>query len=163
LAAPWLTIPVLSLIALGFVLRLRPDPRELAVDPVGTAGPGRSPAEIVRLRPGTVAVVSIGVAQAVMVTFMSIIPVVVHSHGAAALTVSLIVSGHLAGMFLFSQVIGMALDRWGRRAGLLAGALTSAAGVLLGGFAGGLPPRGRSVPHRGGMVRGVPRVHRGHQ
>jgi MFS family permease len=137
LAGPWLLIPILSLVGLGLVLRLRPDPRDLAVETPGTPGSGRSPGQILRLRPGTVAVVSIGVAQAVMVTFMSIIPVVVHSHGAAALTVSLIVSGHLAGMFAFSQVVGIALDRWGRRTGLLAGVLTSAAGVLLGGFGGG--------------------------
>jgi MFS family permease len=137
LAGPWLLIPLLCLVGLVFVLRLRPDPRDLAVDDAGPSEVGRRPVEILRLRPGTVAVVSIGVAQAVMVTFMSIIPVVVHSHGAAELTVSLIVSGHLAGMFAFSQVVGMALDRWGRRVGLLAGAVTSATGVLLGGFAGG--------------------------
>ena len=136
LMGPWLLIPLVCLVALGLVFLLRPDPRDLAVTMDAPAA-GRPPTEIFRLRPGMVAVVCIGVAQAVMVTFMSIIPVVVHSQGAAELTVSLIVSGHLGGMFLFSQVIGLALDRWGRRVGLLAGALTTAAGVVLGGFAGG--------------------------
>lgn len=136
LVGPWLLIPLVCLVALALVFALRPDPRDLAVT-VDAPAAGRPPTEVLRSQPGTVAVVSIGVAQAVMVTFMSIIPVVVHSHGATTLTVSLIVSGHLAGMFVFSQIIGAALDRWGRRAGLLGGALTSAVGVALGGFAGG--------------------------
>jgi MFS family permease len=124
------------LVALGLVFALRPDPRDLAVM-VDAPAAGRPPTEIFRLRPGLVAVVCIGVAQAVMVTFMSIIPVVVHSNGASEITISLIVSGHLGGMFAFSQVVGLALDRWGRRVGLLAGVVTSATGVVLGAFAGG--------------------------
>jgi MFS family permease len=137
LAGPWLVIPLLSLVALALVVRLRPDPRELAAVGPEASGETRPPSAILRLRPGIVAVVCIGVAQAVMVTFMSIIPVVVHRHGATELTVSLVVSGHLGGMFAFSQVVGVGLDRWGRRAGLLGGAVTLAVGVLLGGFAGG--------------------------
>jgi MFS family permease len=41
------------------------------------------------------------------------------------------VSGHLAGMLAFSPAIGMGLDRWGRRTGLMAGLGISAVGVLL--------------------------------
>jgi len=136
LIGPWLVIPLVCLVALVLVVSLRPDPRDLAVS-VRAPAAGRPPTDILRLRPGMVAVVCIGVAQAVMVTFMSIIPVVVHSHGGSEITISLIVSGHLGGMFAFSQVIGLGLDRWGRRAGLLAGVVTSAIGVVLGGFVGG--------------------------
>jgi MFS family permease len=131
LAAPWLILPVASAVALGLVLMLRPDPRELAV--AGGQAPGRArPArEIVLLRPGVAALVSIGIAQAVMVTFMGVIPVVLHSHHAGEVTVSAVVGLHLGGMFALSPVIGAVLDRWGRRTGLLLGAGITAAGVLV--------------------------------
>jgi MFS family permease len=129
-AAPWLLVTLLGAAGLALVLALRPDPRDLAVE--ASTGPGgRSPGEVLRQRPGLAAAVSIGVAQAVMVTFMGVVPVVIHRHGAADLTVTLVVSLHLAGMFALSPIVGAALDRWGRRPGLLAGAVLSAAGVAL--------------------------------
>jgi MFS family permease len=129
LIVPWLLVPVLAAVALAFVLSLRPDPRDLAV---GGAGPGaRRPIQILRMRPALAAVATIGTVQVVMVTFMSVIPVVLHSHHAGELTVSIVVSLHLAGMFGLSSVIGGALDRWGRLAGLLGGLGVTATGVLL--------------------------------
>jgi MFS family permease len=129
LVVPWLLVPVLGAISLSFVLSLRPDPRDLAV---GAVGPGaRRPIQILRLRPALAAVATIASVQVVMVTFMSVIPVVLHSHHAGELTVSIVVSLHLAGMFALSSVIGAALDRWGRRAGLFGGLSLSAVGVLL--------------------------------
>jgi MFS family permease len=130
LVAPWLAVPVLAAVALAMVLSMRPDPRELAVDEA-IEGAGRRPADILRLRPALVAVASIVAVQVVMVTFMSVVPVVLHSHGSSELTVSLVVSLHLAGMFAFSSLVGAALDRWGRRPGLLVGIALTAAGVLL--------------------------------
>jgi MFS family permease len=121
------------------VASVRPDPRELAAGRAGGAGPERPPRAVLRLRPASVAVIAIAIGQAVMVTFMSVVPVVVREHGAAPLTVSVVVSIHLAGMFALSQPIGAVLDRWGRRAGLLGGAVTSAAGVALGLVAASTP------------------------
>jgi MFS family permease len=129
LVAPWLLVPALGAVALGLVLAVRPDPRDLASEPPG--GPVRRPSEILRLRPGLVAAATMVAAQAVMVTFMGVVPVVLHSHGAGEVTVALVVSFHLAGMFAFSRFVGAALDRWGRRAGLLAGVAISASGALL--------------------------------
>lgn len=130
LVVPWLLIPILAAVALALVLALRPDPRDLAVaDEVPAAG--RRPIEVLRLRPALVAVASIVAVQVVMVTFMSVVPVVLHSHGSEELTVSLVISLHLAGMFAFSSIVGAALDRWGRRTGLLVGIGLTAAGVLL--------------------------------
>lgn len=129
LVVPWLLVPVLAAVALGFVLALRPDPRELAIGGAGAAT--RRPIEVLRQRTALVAVATIAAVQVVMVTFMGVVPVVLHSHGAGELTVSVVVSLHLAGMFAFSSVVGAALDRWGRRAGLLGGVAVSAAGVLL--------------------------------
>lgn len=131
LLVPWLLVPVLSAAALALVVSMRPDPRELAVgDGAGTAAT-RRPAEILRLSPARAAVASIVAVQVVMVTFMSVVPVVLHSHGAGELTVSLVVSLHLAGMFAFSSVVGAALDRWGRHPGLLVGIALTGTGVLL--------------------------------
>ena len=132
LAFPWLLVTVLALAAMALVGAVRPDPRDLAVGPTGAVGARRVPRVILQLRPAAVAVVAVGIGQAVMVTFMSVVPVLVREHGAAPLTVSVVVSIHLAGMFALSQPIGVVLDRWGRRAGLLGGALTSVAGVALG-------------------------------
>jgi MFS family permease len=123
-------VTVLAVGGMALVLALRPDPRALAADPA-PAGARRPAGAILRRRPAVAAVASIGVGQAVMVTFMGVVPVVIHNHGAANLTVTLIVSLHLAGMFAFSPLIGAVLDRWGRRPGLLAGVLATAAGILL--------------------------------
>jgi MFS family permease len=130
LIAPWLLIPVLAGVGLALVAALRPDPRDLAAE--GPSGaPARRPGQILRLRPGLVAVCTVATAQVVMVTFMGVVPVVLHAHGTSAVTVSLVVSFHLAGMFAFSRFVGAALDRWGRRTGLMGGAALLAGGVLL--------------------------------
>jgi MFS family permease len=130
LAVPWLIVPVASAVSLVLVISLRPDPRDLAIR-TGDSGPARAGREIVLLRPAFAAVVSISMAQAVMVTFMGVIPVVLRSHHAGEITVSSVVGLHLAGMFALSPVVGAILDRWGRRTGLLIGVAVTAAGVLL--------------------------------
>src|SRR5918996_477439 len=132
--APWILVPLLAFLALGCVLAVRPDPRDLAVNGAARAAAGRSPAAILALRPGLVAVVSIGVVQAVMSTFMGVVPVVLHRHGAGEVVVSLVVSLHLGGMFGFSRLFGGALDRGGRRPGLGRGVM-----LCLGG-GGASPP-----------------------
>jgi MFS family permease len=139
LVAAWLLVPILAGVGLALVTMLSPDPRDLAAE--GPSGaPARRPGEILRLRPGLVAVCTIATAQVVMVTFMGVVPVVLHAHGAGAVTVSLVVSFHLAGMFAFSRFVGSALDRWGRRTGLIGGAALLAGGVLLSLVAGTLIP-----------------------
>jgi MFS family permease len=132
LALPWLLVTGLALVALGFVLSVRPDPRRLAIGTAGDSPGVRSPGAVLRQRPAAVALVAIAVGQAVMVTFMGVVPALLRAHHEPGLTVSIVVSLHLAGMFALSPLIGAALDRWGRRTGLLAGALASAAGVGVG-------------------------------
>jgi MFS family permease len=131
LLVPWLLLPVLAAVGLVLVLSLRPDPRDLAVGSGAAATATRRPLEVLRARPALGAVATIAAVQVVMVTFMSVVPVVLHAHHAGELTVSIVVSLHLAGMFALSSVIGGALDRWGRRTGLLGGLALSVAGVLL--------------------------------
>lgn len=149
LVVPWLLVPVLSAVALAFVLSLRPDPRDLAAQGSG-GGTARRPGRILRLRPAVAAVGTIAAAQVVMVTFMGVVPVVLHSHGAGEVTVSIVVSLHLAGMFAFSSLVGAALDRWGRVVGLVAGLALSASGVVLSAATGAT-----AIPAAGLLLIGV--------
>lgn len=132
LAFPWLLVPAAALVGGALVAAIRPDPRDLAAPGPAPTGRRRGPAEILRLRPAATAVTAIGVGHAVMVTFMAQLPASIHRHGASEVAVSLVVSVHLAGMFAFSPLFGTLIDRWGRRAGLIAGAGLSGAGVLIG-------------------------------
>jgi MFS family permease len=130
LAAPWLLLPVVAVSALLLVLALRPDPRDLAV--VGPTSVARPAARrVLRVRPGIVAAAAIGVTQPVMTTFMGVAPVVLSGHGSGAAAISAVVSGHLAGMLAFSPAIGVVLDRWGRRVGMMAGLGLTAVGVVV--------------------------------
>ena len=135
--APWFLIPAAALIGLLAVASLRPDPRKLAVVDRGADedAPRRSPRELLALAPFRAAVVAVGIAQAAMVAVMGVTPVVLDERDAGALVISLVISVHVAGMFAVSPIVGYALDRYGRRLGLLAGAALSAGGALLGSFA----------------------------
>ncbi|MFI8260566.1 MULTISPECIES: MFS transporter [unclassified Streptomyces] len=124
-------------------LFLRPDPlltaRALA-SPAEQATGGRS------LRAGFAAVkasprarlalVTVAVSHTAMVSIMVMTPVDLGHHGATLELVGLVISGHIAGMFAFSPVMGWLADRVGRLAviGLAAGLLSVAA--LLAGTAG---------------------------
>ncbi|KOU29662.1 hypothetical protein ADK52_05315 [Streptomyces sp. WM6372] len=124
-------------------LFLRPDPlltaRALA-SPAEQAKGGRS------LRAGFAAVkasprarlalVTVAVSHTAMVSIMVMTPVDLGHHGATLELVGLVISGHIAGMFAFSPVMGWLADRVGRLAviGLAAGLLSVAA--LLAGTAG---------------------------
>jgi MFS family permease len=149
LVVPWLLVPVVAAVALALILSMRPDPRELAVGGEVASG-ARRPIDILRLRPARAALASIVTVQVVMVTFMSVIPVVLHSHGSTEIAISLVISLHLAGMFAFSSVVGAALDRWGRRPGLLVGIALTVAGVLL-----ALPEGSTILPSAGLLLIGV--------
>lgn len=130
-AAPWLLASLFAAVAFLLILALRPDPRTLAVKAPGAAGARRRPHDILLSQAALVPVVTVAVAQAVMVTFMSVIPAVLDHHGAGELTVSLVVSGHLGAMFVFSPLLGSFFDAWGRRAGLLLGVALLGGGVAV--------------------------------
>jgi MFS family permease len=141
LAVPWLGTTVLALVAVACVAALRPDPRDLAVGAPRAEG-DRSPSRILRLRPVVTATVTIGIVQAAMVTFMGVIPAVLHSHRRPAITVSLVVSFHLFGMFGFSHAVGWVLDRVGRPRTLVAGVVATLAGVAVSMLVPGTPASG---------------------
>src|SRR5919108_3544932 len=129
---PWAIVPAGALGAVLCVWAVRPDPRDLAVvDPSVAAGPGRRPAELIRLPAFRIAVVAGAVGQMAMVGVMGVTPTALHTAHHGGTVISFVVSFHIAGMFAFAPVIGRWMDRAGRRAALLAGCVTSIAGALV--------------------------------
>ncbi|WP_330295811.1 MFS transporter [Streptomyces sp. NBC_00503] len=122
---------------------LRPDPLLTAR---ALAGPAEQTAAGRSLRAGFAAVkasprarlalLTIAVSHTAMVSIMVMTPVDLGHHGAGLQLIGLVISGHIAGMFAFSPVMGWLADRLGRLTviGLAAGLLLVAA--LLAGTAG---------------------------
>ncbi|MGI5483360.1 MFS transporter [Streptomyces lavendofoliae] len=124
---------------------LRPDPlltaRALADGTEKATGPeGRSlraGVRAVRESPrARLALVTVAVSHTAMVSIMSMTPVALSHHGADITLIGLVISGHIAGMYAFSPVMGWLSDRLGRLSviGLAVGLLALAA--FLAGTAG---------------------------
>ncbi|MCM2390836.1 MFS transporter [Streptomyces albipurpureus] len=134
---------VFLLAALLVHLLLRPDPL-LAARALGPTEPSprgrslRSGIEAVRQSPmAKLALVTVSVSHTTMVAIMSMAPVALSHHGADIELIGLVISGHIAGMYAFSPVMGWLADRFGRISviGLAVGLLALAAL-----FAGGAGP-----------------------
>ncbi|MEW2632219.1 MFS transporter [Streptomyces sp. NPDC048389] len=121
---------------------LRPDPllTARAMSPADSSPKGRSlKAGLLAVRESPMArlaLVTVAVSHTAMVSIMSMTPVALSHHGAGIELIGLVISGHIAGMYAFSPVMGRLTDRFGRLAviGLAAGLLCTAA--LLAGTAG---------------------------
>lgn len=128
---PWIVVPVTAIAAFACALSLRPDPRDLAVHVEVASDTGaRTPRQLLRIGQFRTAVIAAAVGQMAMVAVMGVTPVALHHHETSATVVSTVISLHIAGMWVFSPVIGAALDRFGRRPGLIAGGATSVVGAL---------------------------------
>ncbi|MFJ4967337.1 MFS transporter [Streptomyces sp. NPDC088755] len=143
-AGPYLWSAAAFLLA-GVVVAvlLRPDPllTARALAPQSTQGERKR-----SLRAGVVAVrespkaklalATVTVSHTAMVSIMVMTPVHLGGHGAGLQLVGLVISGHIAGMYAFSPVMGWLADRFGRLSviGLAVGLLSCAA--LLAGTAG---------------------------
>lgn len=129
---PWVLVPAGAIGATICVLRVWPDPRDIAVgEPVQVAVVARRPREVLAAPTIRMAVVVAAIGQMAMVAVMGVTPVALHQHDVSPTAVSSVISVHIAGMFAFSPLIGAALDRFGRRPGLIAGAALSIGGALL--------------------------------
>ncbi|WP_418956411.1 MFS transporter [Streptomyces tritici] len=144
-AGPFLWAAVVFLLSAVMVLvLLRPDPlltaRALAVAAEGGEEDDRSlKAGIRAVRESSrarLALVTVAASHATMVSIMSMTPVALGHHGAGIELIGLVISGHIAGMYAFSPLMGWLADRVGRLSviGLAAGLLAGAA--LLAGTAG---------------------------
>lgn len=118
------------------VALLRPDPllaaRALAAAPDPASRQASAPVSddgdpaIVR-----VAAACMVVAQVVMVAVMTMTPIHMRDHGHGLAATGLVISIHVAAMFLPSPLTGVLADRWGRRPTIVAGgAVLLAAGLL---------------------------------
>lgn len=129
---PWIVPIAGSVAAIGCVLSVRPDPRDLAVVERSVSGTGgRTPRDLLRVPMFRTAVLAGAVGQMAMVGVMGVTPTALdHAHHGGT-TISLVISSHIAGMFVFAPLIGRWMDRAGRRAALVAGCATSIVGALL--------------------------------
>ena len=156
-----LSIAAFAVVVLGALVLLRPDPlllaRRLTVEPAPTGPPARAgSAAAVRAvwasPGGRLGVTAVVVAHAVMVGLMVMTPVHMGAgHGGADGTtlrvIGLVISVHVAGMYLFSPVVGWLADRLGRSTTVALGGvlLLVAAGVA------GTAPAGAAVQLGSGL------------
>ena len=138
-----------AVVAVVLLVLLRPDPlllsRRLADG--GGAQPSRSRGrtraalrEVWASADGRLGVVSVVVAHAVMVGVMVMTPVHMghaggHDDATTLRLVGVVISVHVAGMYLFSPVVGWLADRVGRRATVAAGGVLLLAAAAVAGTA----------------------------
>ncbi|MFR9756748.1 MFS transporter [Streptomyces sp. TR06-5] len=130
---------IFLLAALTVHLLLRPDPLLAArARETGSAGAGDGEERSLRAgltavassRPARLALATIAGSHTVMVSIMVMTPVDLGHHGIGIELIGLVISGHIAGMYAFSPVMGRLSDRLGRLAVIVL------AVVLLGSAAG---------------------------
>jgi MFS family permease len=124
LAGPWFVTSAVMAITLLFVfVCLRPDPRDVARRMNAEVIEGRSPERLPPARSFRqvlgdpfvrAALVSLGLAQAVMVMVMNITPVHMTHYDHGLTDISFVISMHILGMYGLSMVTGWISDRWGR-------------------------------------------------
>lgn len=126
-----------SFAAVVVVVLLRPDPllsaRAWAARALGDASSGapRVAADVGAPREVRLAAVSMVVTQIVMVAVMTMTPIHMRDHGQGLAATGVVISVHVAAMFLPSPLTGILVDRVGRRPVIAAGSATLlAAGVV---------------------------------
>jgi MFS family permease len=133
LTVPWLA---LSLVALGLVLMIRPDPKriaELIASDAGETDPGpAAPLREILLRPGVRPAMLAALASfGVMVSVMNLSGyVVVEHHHHTQGDVFPIIGAHVLGMYALVLVVGSLIDRVGRTPALATGLLVMAASTI---------------------------------
>ncbi len=146
LSIPPLTGPfVLSLAGFGLsagllLLRLRPDPLIMArrLAEASAEEPLQHHGSVVRgmrvmvgIPAALLGLITLALGHTVMVSVMVMTPLHMHHGGAALQVIGFVISIHVLGMFAFSPLVGIAVDRWGARPMALAGSgILVAASVL---------------------------------
>ncbi|MEV3978773.1 MFS transporter [Nonomuraea sp. NPDC049758] len=123
---------------------LRPDPLKLARELDGAPEPGPGRHRTIRTGLRTLretpmarrALVMIAVAHTAMVSIMSMTPVKLHHDGSNLNVIGLVISLHIAGMYMFSPVVGWLADRAGKVPVLVLGSALLLAAAVLAGTAG---------------------------
>ncbi|MER7170457.1 MFS transporter [Streptomyces mesophilus] len=122
---------------------LRPDPllAARALEPEAEGSPQsrslRAGLAAVAASPkARLALVTVAVSHTAMVSIMSMTPVDLGHHGADIDLIGLVISGHIAGMYAFSPVMGRLSDRLGRLSVIALAVSLLAVAALLAGTAG---------------------------
>ncbi len=142
LAGPYgVAAVLLALAAVVVTLLLRPDPLVVSGGlggPAATFPPLSQSVRLIWSGPATrLALIAMAMSQAVMVAVMTMTPSHMKEHGHDVDLVGQIFSIHVAGMFLFSPVVGWATDRMGRRPAIMLGSATLIAATALTALASG--------------------------
>lgn len=120
-------VPLMMLAVLVAYFGLRPEPLELSRlidDPaLDTSGPARSFSTLLRQPGVVVAVVTVVLAQAVMIMVMTITSLHMRDIGHSLGDISLVFSAHTLGMFAFAPLSGRLADRVGRGPVMVSGGL----------------------------------------
>ncbi|HVA24436.1 MAG TPA: MFS transporter [Chloroflexota bacterium] len=143
MALSWLLVPFMLIPSLAFVLRIHPDPKQIALALErywpGYQAPARRAQPLARVTiwtftrnyPHVVAFVSMFVLYGNMSMMMALTPMAMHAHGVALAAVSMTVSLHVVGMYGLSLPIGKLADALGRRPVMFAGIVLSTCGTIL--------------------------------
>jgi MFS family permease len=147
LAGPYLLSIVVYVVAMVFVgTMLRPDPLLTArALHVGSGAHAQQPRRsvmdtlntIVAVPAARVGLAAMMIGQAVMTAVMSMTPLHLKHAGESLSVVGFVISIHIAGMYAFSPLVGMAVDRIGRRFVIGAGGIILLASFLVSGTADG--------------------------
>ncbi len=136
LTVPWLAAGGISLLALGLVALVRPDPKRIAEliagEEPGVPQPPAAPLREIISRPGVRPALLTALASfGVMVSVMNLSGyVVVEHHHHAQDSVFPIIGAHVFGMYALVIVVGSLIDRIGRPPALVAGLALMAASTI---------------------------------
>lgn len=138
-AAPWLLIPITTLVAIVLVRGISVDPRDVARR-LGDYFPGaanqqptgqpRTRRELLQLGPARAAITAGALIQAAMVGVMGVTAVVLDQHGFGPAAIGIFMAAHYLGMFGLAAPLGRLADRLGRRRMMLAGIFGTAIGAV---------------------------------
>ncbi|WP_246649911.1 MFS transporter [Nonomuraea coxensis] len=144
-AGPFAFAALAFAVAMVIILALlRPDPLRLARRLDGTAEDGQAGKRTIRTAWDTLrttpaarrALVMIAVSHTAMVSVMSMTPVKLHHDGSTLEVIGLVVSLHIAGMYMLSPLVGWLADKAGKMPVLLLGTALLLIAATLAGTAG---------------------------
>jgi MFS family permease len=140
LVVPWFAASAVCVVGLVVALSIRPDPRTIALDLQAAGLVGKEPVtavppaplrEILR-RPGVPSAVIAALASfAVMVSVMNLSGYIVIGHQHEQADVFTVISLHIVGMYALVLVIGVLIDRVGRKPSLVAGLAIMAVSTIM--------------------------------
>ena len=140
LVVPWFAAGAICVAGLVVALLIRPDPRTIALElqaaglvgtkPISAAPP--APLREILRRPGVPSAVIAALASfAVMVSVMNLSGYIVVGHQHEQADVFTVISLHIVGMYALVLVIGVLIDRVGRRPSLISGLAIMAVSTIM--------------------------------